>query len=149
MKLYPKKLDGIRDLELEKARLLLEKKQLQDEPFLSLSGVKNAHSGGGLSALLDFIPVSSPFLRPIVNMIKKRLARNSDDHAQSLHNNGTSKKKHKGKAAGVAKDVVGGYLMLKATELAIKGVSHFIKSRRDKKKAAAAAADGHPGEYRY
>ena len=76
MKLYPKKLRSIDDLEKEKVRLEKKSRELEKEEFLSVEGLlkgKKGKDGGG--SLPDFLAGVSPVVSVLAKIIKRRLSK--------------------------------------------------------------------------
>jgi len=137
MRLYPKKLRNIEDLERERKLLLKESRRLEKEDFLSLESIlgKNKAQGKGAAdnegSLLDFLPVSNPLVSQVIKWILRRISAKNDKPKEEKKDS-KEKKQEKNILASIAKEFVGGYLKWKAIELACKGIKRFIKSRREK-----------------
>ena len=136
MRLYPKKLRNIEELERERKLLIRESKRLDKDEFLSLEGLLNKGGGKGDSgnegygALLDLIPVSNPIVGVLINLVKQRLAGSGKTDKP-----GTTKKSGKNILRTVAVEVIGSYLKWKAVELSYKGLRHLVKKRQEKRAA--------------
>ena len=146
MKLYPKKLRSVAELEREKARLLKQSRKLDNVDILS--GIKlgnskkevkkdngnNSAESGILDTVFQLLPVSNQvsgllkdYVLPII--LKRTNASASDDAA-----NGLSLGNKAGKVAKkIAWEVIGGYLKWKAVELSYKGIKYLVKTRKEKK----------------
>ena len=139
MRLYPKKLRNVEDLEREKKLLRKETRRLEEEEFLSLDSIfsKKSSEGeqAGFGSLLDFLPVSNPLVGTVINLIKQRLSRKADKPKQDNDNNANKKKKGKSPVKKIAVEVIGGYLKWKAIELSFKGIKHLVKKRKEKRAA--------------
>ncbi len=137
MRLYPKKLRNVEDLEREKKLLRKETRRLEDEEFLSLDSIFNKKSkdneGGGFASLLDLLPVSNPLVGTFINLIKQRISKKADKPRQDTDNSSDSKKKGKSPLKKIAVEVIGGYLKWKAIELSFKGIKHLVKKRKEKR----------------
>ena len=150
MKLYPRKLRNIEDLEREKKLLLREQRQLEEEDILSLDGIfgkkgaiEEAKDGGSILNLLNFLPVSNPFVDIVIKAAHGWFSKKSEATPKTARqsasdgergNEGVNKKKGKTPLRAIAVEVIGGYLKWKAIELSFKGIRHILKTRREHKK---------------
>ena len=140
MRLYPKKLRSVEDLEREKKLLRKETRRMEEDEFLSLESIFNKKSGdndsGGFASLLDLLPVSNPLVGTVINLIKQRISGKADKPKQDTDNNsGDRKKKGRSPVKKIAVEVIGGYLKWKAIELSFKGIKHLAKKRKEKRAA--------------
>src|ERR1017187_10322270 len=79
MKLYPKKLRSIDDLQKERKILLKRQQQLDEENVFSLNGLlgkskegeKNEDSGSS-NSIFDFLSVSNPLVDTVLKIVKQR-----------------------------------------------------------------------------
>ena len=143
MRLYPKKLRSVEDLEREKKLLLKESKRMEEEGFLSIEGIlgnKGDKEEGGIASMLDFIPVSNPLVGMLIKLVKQRLSNKNNSKADNTEDN-SKKKKGKHPLKAVAFEVIGGYLKWKAIELSYKGIRHLLKKRKEKRAAADQQGD--------
>ena len=146
MKLYPKKLRSVAELEREKARLLKQSKQLDNVDILNgfklgnskkedKKGSSNTSADSGiLDTVFQLLPVSdkvSGILKDyVLPIVMKRAASSKSDDG--------SKERSMGSKAGkiakkVAWEVLGGYLKWKAVELSYKGIRYLVKTQKAKK----------------
>jgi hypothetical protein len=141
MRLYPKKLHSIDDLERERKLVLKQREQLEQGEFLSVEGLlgnigkgaKDARgAGGSVFDMLSFLPISNPLFDTAIKLAQGWFANRSDRKAPVTKEN-KKKKKGKNPIASIAMEVIGGYLKWKAVELSIKGVKHIINTRREHK----------------
>ncbi len=138
MRLYPKKLRGIEDLERERKLLLKESRRMDDEGVLSMDGVlgkkkKDGEEKEGGGSLIDLLPVSNPVVNLLVKFIQRKLAQKANAPKQQFASAGeaTVKRKHPLKAFAI--EFIGGYLKWKAIELSYKGIRVLIKRHKEKK----------------
>ena len=152
MTLYPKELNSLKALELEKKKLRKQLEKLDEEELFSLPAIMGSRSKGknsdtesegfDIASLLSFLPISSPLVAPIVSLVQKRLFKKKAKKevgrnfvsAEPYHEEVGHKVKRV--AGTIALDVLTGYLKWKAIELTYKGVKHLIKTRKEKKEAA-------------
>ena len=144
MRLYPKRLRNIEDLEKEKQFLIKKSKQLDKEDFLSIGGLTGGLTGkktpgdkaNGDGSLLDFLPGSNPVISLVVKMLQRILSKKEKKPkiAYAPPPAGT-KKAGKNKLKAIAKEFIGGYLKWKAIELSYRGIRYLIKSRMEEKEA--------------
>ena len=138
MRLYPKKLRNIEDLERERKLLLKESKRMDEEEFLSLEGIlgskkKGSDGNDGIGSLLDYLPVSNPMVSMLIKLVQKRRSKKADPPSRSYTAKSEESKKGKSILKTAAIEVIGGYLKWKAIELSYKGISHLIKKRKEKR----------------
>ncbi len=137
MKLYPKKLRSIDDLEQEKQILRKEIKQLDKEQFLSLDGLLGKKGSKGedtgidvLSTVLDFLPISNPVVSQVVKLAVGWFSKKEDVPKSGPWKEDTVKKPGKSLLQKAAIEFIGGYLKWKAIELSFKGIKYIIKKRK-------------------
>ena len=77
MRIYPKKLRSIEDLEREKKLLKKESKNMDIDALLSFDGIlgKNKKGKDEEGSFLDFLPVSNPLVDLLVKFVRKKLAK--------------------------------------------------------------------------
>jgi len=154
MRLYPKKLRNIEDLEREKLVLAKEVVKLDTEELFSFDGLmdglkssgkkkskKNRDSdddedgNGGLASLLSLIPISNPLLSLGMKILQARLSRPSAPKRakKKMQEMYEEEKPHTNIIKKVAFEVLVGYLKWKAIELSYKGVKHLMDKRKARK----------------
>jgi len=131
MKIYPKKLRSISDMEREKEVLKYAEKQVSLEDLFSFNGItgKSApskkdttdHGGGALGKNLGIAKI---ILDLALKYAMPRNLRKAEQKAEEKK----SPRKNIVKSAAV--EFIGGYLKWKAIELSLKGISRLIKSRK-------------------
>jgi hypothetical protein len=135
MRLYPKKLRNIDDLEKEKALLMRKSRELEKEDILSIEGLigkKGKEKGQG--SILDLLPVSNPVVSALVKIIQRRLSqKDKQPKAVNAPPPSSEVKPRSSKLKAIAIEFIGGYLKWKAIELSFKGIRHLIRSRRERK----------------
>jgi hypothetical protein len=139
MRLYPKKLRNIEDLEQERARLLKEKKRLDKEDILSLDGILGKNDAGegkegagfDISSLISMLPIANPIVGQVLKMVTNKFAGGGERSDESKER--PNKKSGKNIFKSLAVEVIGGYLKWKAVELSYKGIRRIIKNRRKDK----------------
>lgn len=146
MRLYPKKLSSIEDLEQEQLLLKKQLKKLGNEDLFSVSTIlgsgKSAEEktknkgaeeeGGNMSFLLDLLPMAYPLIETGIKKItqpKKEKREKSSDADEDT-------KPGKNIIKTVALELITGYLKWKAIELSYKGVKYIIKRKKEKKALA-------------
>ena len=137
MRLYPKRLRNIEDLEREKKRLLKESKRMEEEGFLSLGSIVNnkADKDGSDSGLLDLLPISNPLVTVLIKLVKQRFF-NKDNNSKTGNTvPGAEEKRRKNPLKSIAVEFIGGYLKWKAIELSYEGMRLLIKRRKEKRAA--------------
>ncbi len=132
MRLYPKKLRNIEDLEREKQLLLRQSRKLDKEEFLSfeslLAGGKSQDGGGGVAeTLLGLLPVSNPIVSKLVGLAVKQLSKRATTSAPAEEC--PPEKGNKNILRKIAVEFIGGYLKWKAVELSYKGIKRVMNSR--------------------
>src|SRR4051812_35647573 len=133
MKLYPRRLRSIDDLEKERKLLRRELKELDSEELFSIEGITNGKDWkevlmGGLGRLGEFLPISGPVLS-ILKRFAGRLFHHREKQKQKENNDDARQKdKHDNAFVSLAKEVAGSYLKWKAIELSYKGIKHLLKS---------------------
>jgi len=130
MKLYPKKLHNISDLEREKEVLRYAQKQVSLDSLFSLGGLtgtaakpketsSNATTGTNLgiaTMILDLVlKYAMPNRRQVVS---KRTEERTERPRKNL-------------LISAAKEFIGGYIKWKVVELSYKGLSKVIRSRKE------------------
>ena len=139
MRIYPKKLRSVEDLEREKKLLLKESERMDEEGFLSLDGILGKKKGGKGEdeggSLLDYLPVSNPVVNLVVKFIQKKLSQKGSKQKDTYSASYEEPKKGRSPLKAFAFEFIGGYLKWKAIELSYKGLRHLIK--KNKKKRAA------------
>jgi hypothetical protein len=132
MRLYPKKLRSLADLEREKQLLLKKNRQLDDEEFLP--GVEGLMTkGASAGALLDILPISNPLVSQVVKVVIGRLGKKDKEPKVAP----VAERRKNGKDSLIKKaaiEFVGGYLKWKAIELSFKGIKYLVKKRAEAKK---------------
>ena len=150
MRLYPKKLRSIEDLEREKRLLRKETRALEADDNFTLEGLmkggsdskpgkkkknKEAPKEGtskeekGGHPILGLLGIDNPIAEMAMGFIESKFA--------SVKNDLMAKGAKKGKNAllYVAKEFIGGYLKWKAIELSYKGVKYLVNKRKENKTA--------------
>ncbi len=139
MRLYPKKLRNIEDLEQEKKLLRKESSNLDIDTVLSFDGIlgkkKKGKETNGDSSLLDFLPVSNPLVSLLVKFVQQKLAKGGNNPKATYTPQAEQKKQGKNPIKSIAIEFIGGYLKWKAIELSYKGLRHLIKKRKKKNTA--------------
>jgi len=138
MRLYPKRLRNIDDLEKEKALLIRKSEELEKEDILSVEGLLGGKKKGEGGSLLDLLPISNPLVGQLLKMIQRRFNsyRSKKDDRPKIANvpvATTEERPRKSKIKAIAIEFIGGYLKWKAIELSFKGIRYLIKSAREKK----------------
>ena len=144
MRLYPKKLRTVEDLEREKKLLLKESKRIEEEGFLSIEGIfnnKGDKEESGVASLLDFIPVSNPLVGMLIKLARQKLSDKKNNPKVEATEDNSKKKKGKNPLKAVAFEVIGGYLKWKAIELSYKGIRNLVKKRKEKRATADRQGD--------
>lgn len=141
MRLYPKRLRSIDDLEKEKKQLIQKSKKLDKEDFLSMEGLlgkkgnektkKDKKEGSALSALIDMLPISDPIVSMSLKMVQRLLTR-KDKKPQVVYAPVIAGKKKTNKVKALAIEFVSGYLKWKAIELSYKGIKHLLNRRKER-----------------
>jgi hypothetical protein len=151
MKLYPKEINSMKALDMERKKLRKQLKELDEQEFFSLQSLMNKQPDGkdedtaggfNITSMLSLLPVSNPLIAPLIGLIQNRLARVAEK--KKTNKNFVSAEpyqepmgaKVKKVARSVAFELITGYLKWKAIELTYKGVKHIIKTRKEKKEAA-------------
>ena len=151
MRLYPKKLRNIDDLELELKSLQKQARKLDKEELLSLEGLtgggkkkpkdkEEEERGGG--SIVDMLPISNPIVSTLLSLVEKRLLSNKSSSKQPKAAYIADAVAGKGKSIlfKVAKEVIGGYLKWKAIELSYKGAKKIAKKLKQKRAERVSAA---------
>jgi len=149
MKLYPKKLNSLEDLERERARVEKEARKLSAEDIFSLESlvgnVKNGmkedvEEGAGLvSTILQLIPGSNPIVGMVAPLISGWMSRKNGrkTRGKEKEHNEEEQSTQPNIFRRIAVEVIGGYLKWKAVELSYKGVKRFVRSRRERRQPDA------------
>jgi len=140
MRLYPKKLRNIEDLEREKKILLRKSKQLDKEDLLSLEGLlgkgkkkgKDKEEEDSAGSIVDLLPISNPMLKMGLKILETRIL---SPRKNKTKENGEPPATKNHPIRKVAIEIIGGYLKWKAIELSYKGIKYLIKKRKEKKEA--------------
>lgn len=143
MKLYPKKLRNVEDLEREKKLLQKGINELDKDDLLSLEGLlgkkgtrDSDDSSGSAWGLLSLLPVSNPILsaglKAVQAWLSARDSKDRDDERATGYKR-SRRKKNKNLIRSLAFEILGGYLKWKGIELSYKGIKHLIKKRKDNK----------------
>ena len=114
MKLYPKNLRNVKDLEKEKARLLKKKQKLDQEEVIPGLGII---TGSGKDGKSD------------KGIIISRISKKADAN-QSVEQPDEPQEKGRSIPKRLAIEFIGGYLKWKAIELSYKGIRYYIKKRK-------------------
>ena len=136
MKLYPKKLRGIEDLEKEKKLLVRQSRQLEKEDFLSLENLTTGKKKGkekdesSAASLIDLLPISNPYVKMGLDFLVKRFTAARKEKKEAPAQNTAP---HKSKLRAIAIEFIGGYLKWKAIELSYKGIKLIIKRSKERK----------------
>jgi hypothetical protein len=136
MKLYPKKLRSIEDLERERKVLLRECRQLDKEEFLSPGKKSNGDSkktNNEEGSLLDLLPISNPLVSQLLKMVWRLFSKKENNPAPIDKPYIPDKKQNKNRIKSFAIEFIGGYLKWKAIELSYKAIRHIISTRKVKK----------------
>lgn len=135
MRIYPKKLHNLADLEREKEVLKYAEKQTSLDELFSLDGLlgnkkasskkdKRSSDGPGLGSKLD---IARMVLDAALALGLPRGLRRAEKQKAAAEN------PKKSMLATAAKEFAGGYLKWKAISLGLKGVSHLLKKSTTKK----------------
>jgi hypothetical protein len=131
MRLYPKKLRSIADLEREKKLLMKESKRLDKDEFLSVGGLLG--KGGNNASLVDMLPISNPLVAKVAKIALNRLMKKDKaPKATPVAEDRGERQNSLLKKAAI--EFIGGYLKWKAVELSYKGIKHLVKKRSEAKK---------------
>lgn len=144
MNLYPKKLNGLAELQREKAVVRKELQEVKIEELFTMEGVlgkKNAIgevAGLGMS-LLKILPLSNPIVGTVAGIVMDRLmtrksraakqGNEAKEHMAEGHEG--DEKKEGGFLKRAIVELLGGYMKYKAAELSYKGVKKMIKKKPD------------------
>ena len=146
MRLYPKKLRNIHDLEREKKLLLKQTRRMDKDDLFSLDGLTTGKKKGKVkeekssASFVDMLPISNPVISTLLSLLEKRLLKKSDKEAYLEYASPVLGKKHKSILAKIAKEFVLGYLKWKAIELSYKGAKVIVKKLKQKKAERRSAA---------
>jgi len=140
MRLYPKKLRNIQDLEREQKLLRKQSKKLEKEEFLSLDGLLNSKKEKSkgqdvIGSVIDMLPISNPLIKLGLKILQGRLSENGNSEAKKKAKAAPpiTTALHKSKLRAIAFEFIGGYLKWKAIELSYKGIRYYLKKRKEKK----------------
>ncbi len=135
MRLYPKQINSLEELRLEKQKLLDESRQTDIKKILSFDNINftkgptSETRDHDNSSLLTGILKDSSLQETIVSLGMPLLQK------AGVKVGSAGKELGKKIIVSSAKEVLGGYLKWKAAELTIKGLSHLVKSRKKNKHA--------------
>jgi hypothetical protein len=132
MKVYPKKLRSVADLEREKRLLRKEAKELDDEPFFGSKDGKK--EGDGITGWLYMLPVANPIISLLTRLIEKKFGQTNTTPAAAAQSDIHFTTRKAPGVKGLAIEVIGGYLKWKAIQLAYKAAKNAIKKRNEAKK---------------
>lgn len=157
MRMYPKEIRSLKQLEQEKKRLHKQLDELEDQELFSMSslmsrgnkkkGAKDEEDGGfDLSSLIAMLPISNPIIKTVLPLVQSRVmallqrkaapVAGATIAATESATAQTTGQKVKHAALAVGKDIVIGYLKWKAIELTFKGVRHLVNKQKEKREAA-------------
>ena len=145
MRIYPKKLRNIEDIEREEALLQKKSRELDKEEFFSFNGLLSKKKAKGKKkekpedededgerTWIDLLPISNPLTRMVVKMGWRTLTKRNNPKMENY--SGYAHRKYRRiKLKAIAFEFIGGYLKWKAIELSYKGIRHIIRKRREKK----------------
>ena len=132
MKLYPKRLRSMDDLERERRALQREIKQMDKEEILSVEGLLGKSEGGDVfDKIIDMLPVSSPLMKTGIGIVKDILKKRNAK-AKATEKKVPHEKKGPGIVARAAREFIGGYINWKAVELSFKGLKYLVNRGRAK-----------------
>ena len=136
MRLYPKKLRSVKDLEREHRLLQKEIKLMDEEGIMSVEGLLGSKGKGGFdaSSLMDMLPVSNPIVALLVKLVQKKIADKRNSAPKDAYMGGSSNKS-KSRLKALAVEIIGGYLKWKAIEVSYKAIRRYLKKNRDSKVA--------------
>ena len=150
MRLYPKRLRNIEDLEREKKALAKQMAQLDTAGLFSMDSVlegmrsgkksKGDDSSGMLGNVLEMLPISNPLVSIAVKFIQARLSAPSKPKKKVSKSEPEEEPSRPGIVKRVAFEVITGYLKWKAIELSYKGVKHLMKKNKAKRARRSQAA---------
>jgi hypothetical protein len=147
MRLYPKRLRGIEDLEREKRLLRKETRALDADDTFSLEGVMKGGDSKtrkkkknkerkeapqeekGKHPLLGLLGIDNPLAEMAMGFIQSKLAGAGEDVMAKVA------KKGKNILISAAKEFIGGYLKWKTIELSYKGIKYLVNKRKENKEA--------------
>ena len=138
MRLYPKKIRSIEDLEQEKKRLLKQARQLHKEDILSFKKQEEKPGKSEKSgSLLDLIQGGdgNPIVSLLLGLIRKKLLSNDSGKKAAKKNIEAAEAEKKSILLPIAKEFIGGYLKWKAIELSYKGIKKLVNKRKLRKEA--------------
>ena len=137
MRLYPKRLQNIKDLEQEKKRLLKQVRILDEEDILSFKKPEEKTGKSEKSgSILDLMQGGNPIVSALLALAQKKLLAKDDSgkkpQKKSIQADPVEKKNI---LLPIAKEFIGGYLKWKAIELSYKGIKIIVKKRKQRKEA--------------
>ena len=136
MKLYPKKIRNIKELEKERKKLLKKSRELDKDEFPSLDGFLGGKAGGIGSGVLNtvtgFVSSSNPLTEIVLKGVMDRFSKKAPPPPPRQEPQPEQKKKGRSLPAKIAYEFVGGYLKWKAIELSYKGIKYLVNARRAK-----------------
>jgi len=136
MRLYPKQINSIEELRLEKQKLLDVSKKTDIRHILSLDDIfsKKKRSEkevtddeGNSSSMAEGLLKEDSIAATVISLAMPFLQKTGTKIGS------VGKDIGKKVVVSVAKEVLGGYLKWKAVEWSLKGLLHFIKSRKKNK----------------
>ena len=136
MRLYPKRLRNLEDLEREKKLVIRESKQLDKEEFLSLNSLtgkknkKQKDSSDEEGSLIDLMPVSNPLIKLGLKILLRRFTRDNRKYTTEYS---SASSKRENPIRRLAFEFIGGYLKWKAIEMSCKGIKYLINKRKESK----------------
>lgn len=134
MKLYPKTIKSVNDLEQERRKLLKKKRDLDKDQLFSLGGAgkDKKDNKDSKASWMDILPVSSPVAAFVLDILRKRMRKKQRQPVYYDHK-GNAQRSGESKVKKLAFEFVGGYLKWKAIELSVKGIQHLMKQRKEKR----------------
>jgi hypothetical protein len=137
MRLYPKKLRNLNDLEREKKLLRKQSRQLASEEFLTVESLvgkskdkkKKKEENETPASFVDMLPISNPMIKMGLKIVEGRLLNRVKNTSPGTASSGP--RTHP--VRKLAFEFIGGYLKWKAIELSFKGIKYLIKKRKEKK----------------
>lgn len=135
MRIYPKKLRNIEDLEREKERLRYEEKHTSLDDLFSLDGLlgnkaatrKDKKSNNNSSSFGNKLNIARMVMDAMMTFGLPRGLRRAEKQKAA------EEKPKKNILVSAATEFVSGYLKWKAISLALRGVSHLIKPKTKNK----------------
>jgi hypothetical protein len=133
MRLYPKQINSIEELRLEKQKLLNASKQTDIKHLLSFDGIifpkrsEKEENEDSSPSIADGLFKEGTIAETLLNLAMPALQK------AGIKVGAAGKEYGKKIITSAAKELVGGYLKWKAIEWSLKGLFHFISSRKKKK----------------